>query len=60
MTTEIINETGDILFGCIDRKWLNAREMFGRQTYSLTVTPGVDMALMAALSICLDEKNTEK
>ncbi|KAK2612276.1 hypothetical protein QQS21_001702 [Conoideocrella luteorostrata] len=45
----------------IDRKLLNAREFFGnQQTYALVVAPGVDMALMVALCIALDEKNNEK
>lgn len=45
----------------IDRKLLNAREFFGgQQTYALVVAPGVDMALMVALCIALDEKNNDK
>ncbi|PHH61475.1 hypothetical protein CDD81_322 [Ophiocordyceps australis] len=44
----------------IDRKLLNARELFGsQQTYALVVAPGVDMALMAAMCIALDEKNND-
>jgi uncharacterized protein YxjI len=44
----------------IDRQWLNARQIFAeQQTYALLVAPGVDMALMAALCICLDEKRSE-
>ncbi|KAG6005984.1 hypothetical protein E4U21_007477 [Claviceps maximensis] len=45
----------------IDRKLLNARDFFGnQQTYALVVAPGVDMALMVALCVALDEKNNEK
>jgi uncharacterized protein YxjI len=33
--------------------------MFGQQTYTVSVAPGVDMALVAAMCICLDEKNNE-
>ncbi|PHH77282.1 hypothetical protein CDD82_3577 [Ophiocordyceps australis] len=44
----------------IDRKLINARELFGsQQTYALVVAPGVDMALMAAMCIALDEKNND-
>lgn len=44
----------------IDRKFLNARQLvFDQQTYFLTVAPGVDAALMAAICICLDEKAAE-
>jgi hypothetical protein len=32
---------------------------FGKQTYAVHVAPGVDMALMAALCVCLDEKRSE-
>ncbi|KAG5935597.1 hypothetical protein E4U53_000408 [Claviceps sorghi] len=45
----------------IDRKRFNARELLAnRQTYSLVVAPGVDMALMVALCVALDEKNNER
>ncbi|KAG5980577.1 hypothetical protein E4U54_006765 [Claviceps lovelessii] len=45
----------------IDRKLFNARELLGnQQTYALVVAPGVDMALMVALCVALDEKNNEK
>jgi uncharacterized protein YxjI len=44
----------------IDRKILNGRDLlFGQQTYGVLVAPGVDLALIAALCICLDEKNNE-
>lgn len=44
----------------VDRKMLNARELLiGGQTYVVTVAQGVDMALIAAMCICLDEKNNE-
>lgn len=59
---DIIDESaGGALVARIDRKLFNTREMFGgQQTYALVVAPGVDMALMAALCICLDEKNNDK
>lgn len=45
----------------IDRKFLNGSELlFGQQTYVVTVAPGVDMALICAMCICLDERRNEK
>jgi hypothetical protein len=45
----------------IDRKILSGKDLFfGQQTYGVQVAPGVDLALIAALCICLDEKNNEK
>lgn len=53
-------ETGAVV-ARIDRKLLNLREIFGnQQTYTLIVAPGVDMAIMTAVCIALDEKNNEK
>lgn len=50
----------DLVVARIDRKLLSGKGLFfGRQTYAVTVAPGVDMALIAALCICLDEKNNE-
>ena len=44
----------------IDRKILSGRDIFfGQQTYGVQIAPGVDMALIAAMCICLDEKNNE-
>lgn len=44
----------------IDRKMLNAKELFtGQQTYVVTVAQGVDMALIAAMCIILDEKQND-
>ncbi|KAF2464460.1 uncharacterized protein BDR25DRAFT_307181 [Lindgomyces ingoldianus] len=52
---------GGIVVGRIDRKLLSGKDiLFGQQTYALQVAPGVDMALMAAMCICMDEKNNEK
>ncbi|KAI8626349.1 DUF567-domain-containing protein [Xylariaceae sp. FL1651] len=45
----------------IDRKFFNAREIFtSQQTYVVTVAPNVDMALIAAMCICLDERENER
>ncbi|THU94513.1 hypothetical protein K435DRAFT_756557 [Dendrothele bispora CBS 962.96] len=46
--------------GHISRSFLNGREIiFDQQTYFLTVAPGVDAALLAAICVCLDEKENE-
>lgn len=45
----------------VDRQLLNARELFtNQQTYVVTVAQGVDLALITAMCICLDEKRNEK
>jgi len=45
----------------IGRSFLNARQLiFDKQTYYLTVAPGVDAAMMAAICVCLDEKENER
>ncbi|KAF2022347.1 hypothetical protein BU24DRAFT_488573 [Aaosphaeria arxii CBS 175.79] len=52
---------GGLIVARIDRKLLSGKDIFfGQQTYALMVAPGVDMALMAALCICMDEKNNDK
>ncbi|CDZ96510.1 Tubby C-terminal-like domain [Phaffia rhodozyma] len=44
----------------ISRQFLTSREIFtSKQTYYVTVAPGVDLALIAAIAICLDELTTE-
>jgi len=44
----------------INRKILSGKDiLFNQQTYGVQIAPGVDMALIAALCICLDEKNNE-
>ncbi|KFA56390.1 hypothetical protein S40293_05065 [Stachybotrys chartarum IBT 40293] len=59
-SADIVDEASGAHIARIDRKLLKGREIFGgQQTYALIVSPGVDMALMAALCICLDEKNNE-
>ncbi|KAL2760307.1 hypothetical protein ACRALDRAFT_1073783 [Sodiomyces alcalophilus JCM 7366] len=59
-SADIVDESSGAIVGRIDRKMLNAREwLAGQQTYALVVAPGVDMALMCALCICLDEKNND-
>ena len=44
----------------IDRKLLSGKDIFfGQQTYAVQISPGYDQALIAAMCICLDEKNNE-
>lgn len=43
----------------ISRQWGGRDILLGKQTYAVTVAPNVDLALMVALCICMDEKNNE-
>ena len=57
---DIVDERTGVVVGRIDRKLLSGRDLlFGQQTYALTVAPNVDLALMVAMCICMDEKNNE-
>ncbi|KAF1834774.1 DUF567-domain-containing protein [Decorospora gaudefroyi] len=58
---DILDEAQDnLVIARIDRKLLSAKDIFlGQQTYGVQIAPGVDIALVAALCICLDEKNNE-
>lgn len=57
----IVDETTGAVVATISRKLFNLGELIGgQQSYVLSVAPGVDMALMCAACICLDEKNNEK
>ncbi|KAK0726893.1 tubby C-terminal-like domain-containing protein [Lasiosphaeria miniovina] len=57
---DIVHEKTGMVVGNINRKLLSGRDiLFGQQTYALTVAPGVDMSLMVAMCICMDEKNNE-
>lgn len=52
---------GNLVVGTISRSFANMGQIFGsQQTYYLTVAPGVDYCLMAAICVCLDEKENEK
>ena len=56
----IVNESTGEPVARISRKRLTARHiLFGQDTYNVTVAPGVDMALVAGLCICFDEKNND-
>ncbi|KAL6248111.1 hypothetical protein RBB50_004365 [Rhinocladiella similis] len=44
----------------ISRSFMNVRQIFGnKQTYFVTVAPGVDLVLIAAICVCLDERENE-
>ena len=58
---EITDDTSGAIVAQIDRKGFNSRSLiFGQDTYAVVVAPGMDMAITAAMCICLDEKNNEK
>ncbi|KAE9966180.1 hypothetical protein BLS_007183 [Venturia inaequalis] len=45
----------------IGRSFFNIREVFAdKQTYFVKVAPGVDLTMIAALCVCLDERENEK
>jgi len=52
---------GDMVVATISRSFMNTRQIFGgQQTYYVTVAPCVDLSMMAAICVCLDEKENEK
>ena len=56
----IVDRNTGAVVARIDRRLLNARELLGgKQTYALSVAAGVDMALMVAACVALDEKNND-
>ncbi|OCF42855.1 hypothetical protein I317_03332 [Kwoniella heveanensis CBS 569] len=58
-SADITVENGPVV-AQITRELMNARQIFGgQQTYFVTVAPGVDLALIAALCICFDEAKNE-
>ncbi|KAF1919063.1 tubby C-terminal-like domain-containing protein [Ampelomyces quisqualis] len=60
-SADIVDEAmNDAVVARINRKILSGKDLFfGQQTYGVQVAPGVDLALIVALCICLDEKNNE-
>jgi uncharacterized protein YxjI len=56
---DIVDERTGAVVGRINRKLSGRDLLFGQQTYHLVVAPNVDLALMAAMCICMDEKNNE-
>jgi uncharacterized protein YxjI len=60
-SADITDSTTKQPVATISRQFLNARELVGgQQTYHVTVAPNVDMAIIVAMCICLDEKRNEK
>jgi len=52
---------GNVVVAQISRSFMNMRQIFGgQQTYYVTVAPGVDLTMIAAICVCLDEKENEK
>lgn len=44
----------------VRREFLNMREVFGgNQTYGVEVAPGVDLALVSAIVIAIDEQRND-
>lgn len=59
-TADITDEASGRVVARIDRHFLNARQILGgQQTYVVTVAQNVDLALIAAMCICLDERRNE-
>ena len=57
---DIVDEASGQPVARIDRKFFNARQLLGgQQTYIVTVAQGMDLALIAAMCICLDERRNE-
>ncbi|KAF2702685.1 DUF567-domain-containing protein [Pleomassaria siparia CBS 279.74] len=60
-TAEIKDESTGRSVARIDRKFLTGREIFAQQqTYVVTVAPGMDMAIVVAMCVALDEMRNEK
>lgn len=58
---DIVDEATGAIVAQINRKLWQGREVFfDQQTYAVSVARGVDLALIAALCVCFDEKNNEK
>ncbi|KAH7020631.1 DUF567-domain-containing protein [Macrophomina phaseolina] len=56
---EISTKEG-LVVALVDRKYFNAREFVGgQQTYGVTVAPNVDMSIITAMRVCLDELRNE-
>lgn len=56
----ILVETGQRV-ATISRNIMSMRDWFGdKQTYFVTVEPGVDLVLMAALAVAFDERNNDQ
>ncbi|KAL8321222.1 hypothetical protein RB597_007489 [Gaeumannomyces tritici] len=58
-SANIVDTRTGATVGTIQRKLSGRDLMFGQQTYALVVPGGVDMAVMVAMCIAMDEKNNE-
>ncbi|OAA55542.1 DUF567 domain containing protein [Niveomyces insectorum RCEF 264] len=59
LAATIVDDSNGSVVARIDRKLLNARQLaFDQSSYAVVVAPGADMAIVAALCICLDDKET--
>jgi len=61
---DIVDESTGMPVARINRKLGDVKTaikdlLLQKQTYAVTIAPGVDMALVAAMCICMDEKNNE-
>lgn len=60
-TADVVDKKTGGVVARINRELLSGRELFfGKETYAVAVAPGVDKSLIAALCICLDQKNNKK
>jgi uncharacterized protein YxjI len=59
LDAQITNQENGQVAAVINRKLGGTDLFFGRQTYHVSVTPGYDLSVIAAMCICLDEKNNE-
>lgn len=60
-TADIVDAASGAVAARIDRKLFNARELLlGHQTYHVTIAPGVDVALIIAMCVCLDATQNEQ
>ena len=58
--SHLLTIPSDLVVAHIDREIGPYSVKLNKQQYAVTVAPGVDMALVAALCICLDDKHNEK
>ncbi|PKS06164.1 hypothetical protein jhhlp_007481 [Lomentospora prolificans] len=56
---DIVDESTGFVVATIKRDRSVKHYLGGQQTYTVTVAPGVDMALVVAMCVCMDEKNNE-
>lgn len=55
--TEITDKKTGQVVAQIDRQRWNTRQLLAnRGTYAVTFAPGVDMALIVAMVVCMDER----